>query len=152
MKLSTDAFASGDRMPAQHSRERGDRSPPFVWRDVPEQADSLVLLCEDPDAPGDEPFVHWLVYDIPTDESSVPEGGPVPGIEGINGFGEQGYGGPRPPKEDGPHHYHFRLYAVDRVLGLPPGACRKDVVRAMEGHALAQAEWIGLYERDGPGE
>jgi len=149
MDLTCDAFASGRPMPRRFSREGDDLSPPFEWQDVPEAAESLAVLCEDPDAPGERPFVHWLVYNIPADRSALPEGGPVPGSEATNDFGERGYGGPMPPPDHGAHRYHFRLYAVDRRLDLEPGASREELLRAMEGHVLAQSEWVGLYERGG---
>lgn len=149
MDLRSEAFASGHPIPRRFSREGADLSPPFEWEDVPEAAESLVILCEDPDAPGEQPFVHWLVYNILADGSALPEGGPIPGSEGTNDFDERGYGGPMPPPDHGPHRYEFRLYAVDRRLDLGPGASREELLRAMEGHALGQSEWVGLYERGG---
>ncbi len=153
MNLRSEEFAHGEPMPNKYSREGDELSPPFVWDGVPEEADALALLCEDPDAPGEQPFTHWVVFNIPTEKTGLPEGGPIPGTEGRNDFGEQGYGGPMPPEGDGPHRYFFRLYAIDRVLDLQPDAGREQLVQAMQGHAIDQAEWMGTYERGrGSGE
>ncbi|MCV4683952.1 YbhB/YbcL family Raf kinase inhibitor-like protein, partial [Escherichia coli] len=82
----------------------------------------VALICEDPDAPTPKPFVHWVLYKIPADTTSLEEGSPPPGsLEGANDFGNVGYGGPMPPRGHGAHRYHFRVYALDSPLDLPPG-------------------------------
>jgi Raf kinase inhibitor-like YbhB/YbcL family protein len=108
---------------------------------------------DDPDAPGAEPFVHWLVYNIPASVTSLPEHLPSSAtlpeaggaLQGRTSAGSMGYFGPRPPKRHQPHHYHFRLYALDGVLPLEPGVDRGQLARAMEGHTLAETETMGTY-------
>ena len=147
MKLSSPAFENGEKIPKKYTGEGQDISPPLKWEDVPAQAEELFLLCEDPDAPGKEPFIHWLLYKIPTGQSSLDENNHGKALEGLNSFGSTGYGGPMPPAEHGPHHYHFRLFAVDQPLKLYPGASREQVDRALQGHILDEAEIVGTYER-----
>jgi len=116
----------------------------------------LALICDDPDAPRDEPFVHWIVYHLPP-KSALPEGADTVGraaappgmILGTNSFGRVGYGGPAPPKGHGTHHYHFKLYALDSTLNLEGAVEKPQLLEAMEGHILDQAELVGTYERPG---
>jgi len=110
------------------------------------------VLCEDPDVPGGT-WGHWALYDLPAALDALPEGYPATpaagaGRHGLNDFGRGGYGGPCPPRGHGPHHYHFRVLALDvEVLGLPPGAKFQVVAEQARRHAVAQAEVIGVYER-----
>jgi hypothetical protein len=105
---------------------------------------------DDPDAPG-RTFVHWVLYDLPPTTRQLPEGVPQEvtltngGVQGKSDFGRYGYGGPCPPS--GTHRYFFKLYALDKLLKLPPGAKKADVVKAMEGHVLASPELMGRYSR-----
>ncbi len=102
---------------------------------------------EDPDAPGANPFVHWVLFNIPPKTKMIlPGHAPVGSIEGKNGSGSNGYYGPNPPS--GTHHYHFRLYALDSSLALNTGASRDEVVGAINGHQLAMGEIVGLYSKD----
>jgi Raf kinase inhibitor-like YbhB/YbcL family protein len=148
MKIYTPAFAEGQAIPARHSVEGQNLSPALEWSGIPEGAESLALIVDDPDAPMGT-FVHWVVYNLPTDVEGLPEGGTLPGdaSEGVNDFGDSGYGGPMPPKGHGIHHYHFKLYALDTEVPLKAGASKADLMKAMEGHILAQAELMGIYER-----
>src|SRR5690606_6094577 len=107
----------------------------------------LILLCEDPDSRGPEPFLHWLVSGIDPDSGAVQEGGALGGRQWTNGFGENGWSGPSPPAGDQPHRYVFRLIAVDEPLDLPDDASVTDVHRAVQGHELASGEVVGLYAR-----
>jgi Raf kinase inhibitor-like YbhB/YbcL family protein len=110
---------------------------------------------EDPDAPMREPFVHWVMYNIPPETTSLPEGIPQeprldvpPGaLQGKNSQGSIGYFGPRPPKGDPPHHYHFQIFALDKELQLPPGVDRHTLAEAMLGQVLAKGELIGTMEK-----
>lgn len=147
--LTSTAFSQGGEIPARYTCKGQDLSPPLSWSDVPEGTKSLVLICDDPDAPRGT-FVHWVVYNIPPSASRLPEGIPAePSLEdgtlqGINHFGKIGYGGPCPPP--GPaHRYFFKLYALDTTLELPPGATKEQVLKAMEGHILAKAELVGTF-------
>jgi Raf kinase inhibitor-like YbhB/YbcL family protein len=100
---------------------------------------------DDPDAPGGT-FTHWVLFDLPPELASLPQGGGGEGIEGVNSFRNRGYGGPCPPRGSS-HHYFFKLYAVDRKIDLNPGAGRGDVEKAMLGHILAQGELMARYGR-----
>ncbi len=145
-RLTSSAFANQDFIPAVYTCLGEDRIPPLTWTDPPPDTASFVLIMDDPDAPGGV-WDHWVVYDIPSAVRAIPEGGPVPGVAGRNSWGLEGYGGPCPPP--GPaHHYRFVLYAVDVPhLGLPAGATKDQVLQAIEGHILAQAQWVGLFQR-----
>ncbi|WP_433274573.1 YbhB/YbcL family Raf kinase inhibitor-like protein [Actinosynnema sp. CS-041913] len=147
LDLRSAAFSGHTMIPDRYSRDGGDTSPPLQWSDVPPGTEESVLLCEDPDAPAGT-FTHWVVVGIPADvtavgEGAVPEGAAV----GRNGYGELGWGGPRPPIGDEPHRYFFRLYAVDRPLGLGEGVTADDVRAAIEGRVLAGGTLVGLFGR-----
>ncbi|MEW6278158.1 MAG: YbhB/YbcL family Raf kinase inhibitor-like protein [Candidatus Eremiobacterota bacterium] len=145
----------GQAIPILHTGDGRDLSPALGWSRVPPGARELVLICDDPDAPTAEPFVHWVLYGLPPDCTWLPRGlapqerleEPPGALQGRNSFRSIGYRGPAPPVGHGVHHYHFRLYALDEPTGLPPGATRADLVKAMQGHVLAQAELVGTYER-----
>lgn len=141
------AFSGHTLIPDRYSYEGGNTSPPLEWSDVPAGTAELALLCEDPDAPGGT-FTHWVVTGIPADVTAVEEGAaPKGSVEGRNGFGEQGWGGPRPPVGDEPHRYFFRVYAVDRPLGLGEDATADDLRAAVEGRVLAHGTLVGLFAR-----
>ncbi len=150
MKLSTTAFEPGGMIPARYTCDGDDISPDLVWQDLPGGAASLALVCDDPDAPAGT-WVHWVYYDIPATVERLPAGVPARerpasgGVQGTNDFRRLGYGGPCPPK--GTHRYFFNLYALDSILGLAPGATKKQLLKAMAGHVLAHAELMGRYER-----
>lgn len=146
-KLTSSAFEADARIPKKYTGEGEDLSPSLSWSGVPDGAKELALICDDPDAPMPEPFVHWVLYGIPADRSSLPEGSAEGITEGQNDFGNSGYGGPMPPPRHGVHHYYFKLYALDKAVDLGPGATKKELLRAMEGHTLEEAELIGTYER-----
>jgi Raf kinase inhibitor-like YbhB/YbcL family protein len=151
MELVSGAFDSGDSIPRKYTCDGDNISPPLSWRFVPDEANALVLVCDDPDAP-EGPFVHWVLYDLPVDirrlEEDVPRKGRLAsgGVQGRNGSGKIGYSGPCPPRGSA-HHYYFRLYALDQALNLPPGASRQQVLNRIEGHVLDNARLLGLYGR-----
>ncbi len=150
MKISSSAFGHEEKIPSRYTCDSQDVSPPLAWEQVPAEAKSLVLICDDPDAPMGT-WVHWVFYDIPPSLAGLPEKiAPVErpdigGVQGKNDFGRPGYGGPCPPS--GTHRYFFKLYALDTVLNLPPGRTKKQVLQAMEGHVLAEAVLMGTYSR-----
>lgn len=154
LSLTSTAFKDGDAIPSQFTCDGADRSPALAWSGAPKNTAAYAIIVEDPDAPGGT-FIHWVLYDIPATARSLPEGiakgDTVASLgsarQGRTGFkGVPGYGGPCPPR--GPaHHYHFRLFALDKVLGIPAGASRDDVVSAMRGHELARGELVGTYAR-----
>ena len=151
MEIKSSAFKAQEKIPAKYTCDGANVSPPLSWTDVPEKTQGLALISDDPDAPVGT-WVHWVIYDLPTETRELPEGmAPKEVLEngarqGVNDFRNVGYGGPCPPP--GPaHRYFFKLYAIDTKLGLPPRATKKDVEKAMKGHILAQTELVGLYGR-----
>jgi hypothetical protein len=148
--VESSAFASMKSIPARHTCDGEDVSPPLRWSGVPDGAKSLVLISDDPDAPVGT-WVHWVCYDIPPSVDSLREGIPrgdslpVGGMQGITDFEKVGYGGPCPP--GGSHRYFFKLYALDTTLGLGAGKTKSEVEKAMEGHVVAQGELVGTYSR-----
>jgi Raf kinase inhibitor-like YbhB/YbcL family protein len=147
-------FSDGGPIPKKYSQESAENlSPSLAWSGVPDRARELVLLCEDPDAPMAEPFLHWLAFGIPPRLGGLPDGVPTQanlqtGIrQALNDGKTRGYTGPMPPIGHGVHHYHFQLFALDTELQLPADVDRKRVVEAMMGHVMAQGEIVGTYER-----
>lgn len=146
LALTTEAFGNGQPIPAQYTCDGGDQTPLLKWDEPPANAKSFAFVIDDPDAPSGT-FRHWGVYDIPATARSI-GGGQRIGTEVSNDFGKPGYGGPCPPKGHGPHHYHFKLFALDtQRLGLPSAAKVSDVENAARQHAVAQGELVGTYER-----
>lgn len=148
MRLTSSAFKNGETIPKLYTGEGKDISPPLAWSAAPPGTKSFALVCEDPDAPNGT-FYHWAIYDIAPDVTAFAEGATPGGTkEGMNDFDKRGYGGPMPPKGHGPHHYHFRLFALSAErLSLPANAAVPDVTRAAKKHKLAEAELMGIYER-----
>lgn len=150
MQITSAAFDPEASIPRDYTCDGGNQSPPLSWQGVPEATQSLALIVDDPDAPG-RTFVHWVLYNLPPDQSSLSAAQPTSptllwgGIQGRNDFRAIGYGGPCPPQ--GRHRYDFKLYALDQRLTLEPGATKDQVVEAMDGHVLATAELIGYYNR-----
>ena len=151
--LVSPAFHDRSPLPAKFTCDGADVSPPLGVLDPPPKALSLALICDDPDAPGGT-FVHWVLYNLPPDTRSIPEGVPAFEIladlgrarQGKSDFGRIGYGGPCPPP-GAAHRYEFRLSALDVLLPLKGGPIKADVERAMEGHVLATSRLVGVYQR-----
>jgi Raf kinase inhibitor-like YbhB/YbcL family protein len=149
--VESSAFADGGPIPAQYSCD-GDNMPfPLSWAGDPGSTQTLALIFDDPDAPGDEPFVHWLMYDIPANMTgfesvSNDERLPNGAAQGENSRGDIGYTGPCPPGGQ-THTYVMAVYALDAPLGLEPGASRDELESAMEGHVLAVGELTGTFAR-----
>jgi Raf kinase inhibitor-like YbhB/YbcL family protein len=147
------SFDADGTIPPTYSDYGEKISPELSWSGVPASAKSLVLLMEDPDARQPKPFVHWVLYNLPASISSLPES--IPGtprlpdfggaLQGRNSHGTIGYFGPRPPKGDPAHHYHFQLFALDSTLGLEAGASPAAVLSALKGHVVAHGEIVGLF-------
>ena len=149
MQIKTTAFTDGSLIPRRFTCEGEDTSPALTWGDAPAGTASFVLIVDDPDAPRGT-WTHWTLFNLPATTTNLGEGwrSGAGGTSGRNDFGNTGYGGPCPPRGHGPHRYFFRLYALDVAhLALAEGAARKDLERAMAGHVLAQAQWMGRYER-----
>ncbi len=154
LKLTSSAFEHNGDMPALYTCDGRDISPPLTWTGVPANAKSLVLIVDDPDAPDPAAprmtFVHWLLYNLPPSEGSLPAGAKAsdlpPGtLLGRTDFGRTGYGGPCPPI--GKHRYFFKLYALDTMLPDLKTPTKSDLLKAMNGHVIEQTELIGLYKR-----
>jgi len=150
MEIKSAAFGHEGMIPSKYTCDGEDISPALEWSGIPAGTQSLALISDDPDAPVGT-WVHWVYYDIPPDSEGLPEAvkpdkKPSPGgTQGITDFRRIGYGGPCPPS--GTHRYFFKLYALDSVLNLEPGVDKKGLLKAMEGHILAQAELMGKYKR-----
>jgi Raf kinase inhibitor-like YbhB/YbcL family protein len=147
IEVSSPAFEPGGSIPRKHTGEGQDVSPALRWCGLPEGTKEIALICDDPDAPRAEPWVHWVVYKIPAERTGLPEGGAPEALEGKNDFGAQGYGGPMPPRSHGVHHYHFKIYALDAELEAVTGLTKDRLLEAIEGHILDEGELIGTYER-----
>ena len=153
IQLTSTAFSEGASIPKKYTCDAEDASPPLAWSGLPQGIKSLALIADDPDAPVGT-WVHWVIYNIPPTLAGLPEGvaktAAVQGIgtQGKSGFGKPGYGGPCPPRGHGPHRYTFTLYALDIAsLKLKAGAGRREMEAALRGHILAQATYLGRYER-----
>lgn len=142
MKFTSPEFSHDEMIPKKFTCDGEDINPSLIIEDIPQEAKSLVLIVDDPDAPMGT-WVHWVVYDIPV-TSQIKEDS-IPGKQGMNDFRKKDYGGPCPPY--GTHRYFFKIYALDQELNLEEGLSKQDVEKAMEGHIAAQAELVGLYER-----
>ncbi len=138
-------------IPDRYTCDAQDFSPPLEFSDVPENTISFVLICDDPDAPF-KIWVHWVVFNIPAETEGFSEGilkqelDQLSVIQGINDFGKVGYQGPCPPPGKA-HRYSFKLYALDTMLSLKEGVSKKDVIEAMQGHIIAEAKLVGIYQR-----
>lgn len=158
LTIRSTAFAEGDVIPRQHTGDGQDVSPPLAWEGVPVAAKELAIICDDPDAPSAEPWVHWVIYRIASTVTELPQGipsgsrldAPIPAFQGRNSWSTGrtiGYRGPAPPPGHGIHHYHFKLYALDCELVAEPGIDKNTLLAAMDGHVLDQGELVGTYQR-----
>lgn len=147
LAISTPAFAPLGAIPDTHAYDDKNVSPQLEWTGVPEGTRELAVICHDPDAPLPDGFTHWVVYGIPPSEQGIPEGGGSAFTEGVNDFGESGYGGPAPPPGHGDHHYYFWVYALDTELGADPGLSRRELLDAMGDHIIEQNRVVGIYQR-----
>jgi len=150
-ELKSSAFPQGGDIPKQHTCDGADSSPPLEWASPPDGTKAFALVCEDPDAPSGL-WVHWVLWGIPSTTKDLAEGVKrAPALadgsrQGRNNFGNVGHNGPCPPPGK-PHRYFYRLYALDSVPNLDPGATRQQLLDAIKGHILGQAELIGRYGR-----
>lgn len=145
MKIVSPLFMDGDNIPARFTCQGENVNPPLQFIEVPHEAESLVLIMDDPDAPMGT-WVHWTIYEMERTETFIDVNSkPKTGIEGMTSFGKPGYGGPCPPS--GTHRYFFKLYALNSKLHLPDNADKKQIEAAMEGHVLQQAELMGKFSK-----
>ena len=151
LELTSTAFQEGATIPERFTGDGRNVSPPLKWQNVPAGTRTLALICEDPDAPRGT-FTHWVVFNLPAESRELSEGVPAEATlpngtaQGTNDFGKVGYGGPSPPPGK-PHRYFFRLYALDRPPDLQPGATKAQLLAAMKGHVLGEAQLMGTYAR-----
>jgi hypothetical protein len=154
MRLSSAAFEEGQSIPKAYTCEGRDLSPPLSWDGVPAGTKSLVLIVDDPDAPDPAAprvtWVHWLLYNLPASSGGLPEAAtpgnlPRGALQGRNGWGRAGYGGPCPPI--GRHRYFFKLYALDIVLPDLKQPEKAALVQAIRGHVLGESQLVGTYRK-----
>jgi len=150
IKIKSLAFVPGGKIPGKYTCDGMDISPPLTWTSGPEGTKTFALICDDPDAPMGT-WVHWVLFNLPADITEFRENVPPEkelengAKQGINDFSKIGYGGPCPP--GGTHRYFFKLYALDTEIDLEAGATKAELLKAMEGHILAEGQLIGRYER-----
>jgi len=152
MSVSSNSFSAGMPIPMRYTQDAESYSPALSWNGIPSQTQSLVIVCEDPDAPSTEPIVHWIAYNIPGTATGMPEAvpaGAIPGggLQGKNYNGQEQYIGPKPPLGHGVHHYHFQVFALDQTLTFQEPPDKDALVKAMQNHVLAEGEVVGTYER-----
>ena len=159
IQVTSTAFADGQPIPKKYTGEGQDISSALSWTKLPQGTKELALICDDPDAPSTEPWVHWVIYKIPADATGLPEGvpqelqlrSPVGAVQGQNSWPANdkniGYRGPMPPPGHGTHHYHFQLYALDVAVTSPPGVDKRTLLREIEGHVLSVGMLTGTYKR-----
>ena len=150
IRITSPAFEDGEAIPKKYTCDDLDISPPLEWTDVPEGTKTIVIVCDDPDAPM-KTWVHWVIFNIPGDvvrllENVPPEKELANGArQGMNDFHKVGYGGPCPPS--GTHRYFFKIYALDSTLDLPAGISKSHLMIAIEGHVLSESHLMGTYTR-----
>jgi Raf kinase inhibitor-like YbhB/YbcL family protein len=151
--LTSDGVGPDGWIDPRHAAEGDNLSPPLSWNEV-EGAGAYALIVEDPDAPREKPFVHWVAWNIPGQYTALPEGVPNQGwlespqnmVQGRNDMHEPGWFGPRPPAGHGMHRYHFQLFALDGPLELGPEADLTTLLNAIKGRTIADGELVGTYE------
>jgi len=150
MEIKSSAFKEGEIIPGKYTCDNIDISPPLEWSEVPDGTRTFALISDDPDAPMGT-WVHWVLFNLPANILELSENTPKLEVlkngarQGINDFGKIGYGGPCPP--GGTHRYYFKIYALDKELESKPGITKKELLKAMEGHILAEAQLMGRYKR-----
>ena len=152
LELTSDAFVNGQSIPTKYACTGKNISPALAWNEPPAGTQSFALIVDDPDAPIGT-WVHWVLYNIPAGTRSLLEDLPVTGKNvdpnaiyvGKNSSSKIGYDGPCPPS--GMHRYFFKLYALDTLISLLPGATKEQVLREMDGHILAQGELMGTFSK-----
>jgi Raf kinase inhibitor-like YbhB/YbcL family protein len=150
LNITSTAFTSGQPIPSQFSCKGEGISPPLAWGGMPTGTKSLALIMDDPDAPMGT-FVHWVIFNLPPSSAGLAEATPTSpqlpdgSTQGANSAGRTGYTGPCPPS--GTHRYFFRLYALDAALSLSSGTTKEQLLKAMDGHVLAQGELMGTFSK-----
>lgn len=149
--LESSDFKDGAAISKINTCEGANTSPELHWLNPPDNTQSFALICDDPDAPTAEPWVHWIVYNIPSSQKKLIEGFDRTvklgdgTMQGLNTFDRIGFDGPCPPNNEN-HRYFFKLYALDTVLNVEPGLTKNQLLSEIEGHIIDQAELIGTYK------
>ena len=150
LQVQSAAFKEGELIPQKYTCDGNDVSPPLAWSGAPEKTRAFALISDDPDAPMGT-WVHWVLYNIPAKVIHLAENVPAKSTldngacHGTNDFRKLGYGGPCPPS--GTHRYFFKVYALDAMLDMPPGATKAKLEMAMRSHVLAEGQLVGIYKR-----
>jgi len=144
MKITSPAFQHGEEIPSEYTCDGSDTSPELNIEGVSENVERLVLISDDPDAPG-RTWDHWIVFNIPSHVTKIEKGKEPEGVAGTNSWGRTGYGGPCPPS--GTHRYFFKLYSLGTYLDLEEGSTKGELEAAMAGHIIDSAELMGTYQR-----
>lgn len=150
MRIYCPTFVPGNPIPSKYSCEGENISFPLTWKEIPDGAESLAIIMDDPDAPA-VTWVHWLIYNIPVNIAGLPENikpeksPPDSSLQGRNSWNKIGYGGPCPPF--GTHRYYVKLYALDCLLEQEAGLSKKSLLKAMQGHVLEEAQMFGTYKK-----
>ncbi len=154
-RLTSTAFTSGGAIPARHTEDGLDVSPPLSWENAPEDTVEFALLVDDPDSNERDPFAHWMIYAIDGGATSLPENvakvasppSPAGSLQGLNDFDMVGYDGPAPPEQDEPHRYRFRLFALRAPSELASGVSKGTFLSAIQTRTIAEARLEGTYDR-----
>jgi len=150
IKITSTAFKDGEFIPKKYTCDGDNVSPPLEWSEVPKATQSFALICDDPDAPMGTWF-HWVIFNIPASVHKLNENISLNkvledgAVQGNNDFRKTGYGGPCPP--GGTHRYFFKIYALDKRIGLTPGTTKDELIKELEGHILAEGKLMGKYSR-----
>jgi Raf kinase inhibitor-like YbhB/YbcL family protein len=157
LTVTSPTLKAGETIPRDYTADGRNVSPPLQWSGAPASTKEFAVICDDPDVPMPQPFVHWLIYKIPGTAKGLPENIPIDpatpmlpeiagAVQGISGFKRPIYRGPAPPPGK-PHHYHFKVYAIDAVLDLKPGLTKAELLEAIKGHIVGEGELVAIYER-----
>lgn len=147
LEISSSAFDDGGRIPTRHTGEGEDVSPALEWSGLPDGTAQVAIICHDPDAPLPHGFTHWVLYNIPSDVTSIDEGGGGAYTEGSNDFGNTGYNGPMPPEGHGDHRYYFWVYALDGEIDAEAGLSRTELLERVEDRIIEQNRVVAIYSR-----
>ena len=145
LHVSSSAFSEGQSIPEKYTCDGQNLSPPLKWTGAPQNAKTMAIITDDPDAPSGT-FTHWVLYDLPAKTTELSEGSSGGGKEGVNSFKKKGYGGPCPPP-NGAHRYFFHVYALDIESLGSAGLSKQEVTAAMKGHILVEGQLMGTYKR-----
>jgi Raf kinase inhibitor-like YbhB/YbcL family protein len=157
LTVTSSTLKAGETIPRDYTADGRNVSPPLQWSGAPVSTKEFAVICDDPDVPMPQPFVHWVIYKIPGTAKGLPENIPIDqatpmppeiagAVQGISGFKRPIYRGPAPPPGK-PHHYHFKVYAIDAVLDLKPGLTKVELLEAIKGHIVGEGELVAIYER-----